>query len=390
MNLYRITILLVLSIFVGVSGDGITYVARASSPVTIESSNAIIVDTTVATPAVRELVRNLASEDEDLRGKSACELSSMGTEALPSLSYLMGRLGDTELVNPYTCRAIDSSNNMHWHMGGGDWRTVGELSALAIVSIIEETGDREIGDRLRGHLQHSEAEARANAAMALGFMSQRNAASAIRQRLTRDPNAKVREYAAHALAALNDTGSVDQLVRSLEDDAAKVRAASAWALGTMDHKESGEAILTALNAEQSPRAREKMAWSLGVVNHQDALNALADLLADISAEVREQAAWALGLLGKPAAVGPLASALEDAEVDVRERSAWALGIIGNRMAVPALMTALESDEAAEVRNESAWALGMIGDSSAESALVKATEDADDEVRKQAVWALSNL
>ena len=117
-------------------------------------------------------------------------------------------------------------------------------SSMAIVSIIRDTDNRELVPTLRDFLQHSEAEARANTALALGYLEVKDAAGGIRQRLTRDPSALVREFAAHALALLGDDRAVDQLIKSLKDDAGKVRSASAWALGSLDSAEGGRRFLS--------------------------------------------------------------------------------------------------------------------------------------------------
>ncbi|HEX6199439.1 MAG TPA: M56 family metallopeptidase, partial [Thermoanaerobaculia bacterium] len=92
-----------------------------------------------------------------------------------------------------------------------------------------------------------------------------------------------------------------------------------------------------------------------------------------------------------ASVAALVRALrEDADEEVRRTAAWALGQLEDRMATPALIQALRQDESVEVRRTAVWALGQIEDPAAAPALGEALEDADVEVRRTALWALGQI
>jgi HEAT repeat protein/beta-lactamase regulating signal transducer with metallopeptidase domain len=87
----------------------------------------------------------------------------------------------------------------------------------------------------------------------------------------------------------------------------------------------------------------------------------------------------------------LARALrEDADEEVRRTAAWALGQIEDPAATAALAEAVRGDASAEVRATAAWALGQIEDPAAASALGEALSDEDAEVRRTALWALGQI
>src|SRR5207244_2549880 len=95
-------------------------------------------------------------------------------------------------------------------------------------------------------------------------------------------------------------------------------------------------------------------------------------LADGSAEVRAAAAWALGSLEDAAGMGPLAQALQDPDPGTRAGAAWALGRLGApaRAQLPALIAHLEDPEES-VRWRVGDALGRIGADAAAVAPLRA-------------------
>ena len=86
------------------------------------------------------------------------------------------------------------------------------------------------------------------------------------------------------------------------------------------------------------------------------------------------------------ALQALIDALKDSDDQVRKQAAWALGMKGGHRAVDLLVAALK-DGSAEVRAEAAWALGMQGNDRAVEPLIAALKDSDAHVRSQAAWAL---
>jgi beta-lactamase regulating signal transducer with metallopeptidase domain len=86
------------------------------------------------------------------------------------------------------------------------------------------------------------------------------------------------------------------------------------------------------------------------------------------------------------AIRALIDALKDGDEQVRKQAAWALGMKGGRTAEEMLVAALK-DADAEVRAEAAWALGMQGSERSVEPLISALKDEFFRVRSQAAWAL---
>lgn len=86
---------------------------------------------------------------------------------------------------------------------------------------------------------------------------------------------------------------------------------------------------------------------------------LVDALKDPDPEVRQHLAQALAKLG-PVAMGPLTSALKDERVERRAGAAYCLGLIGlpARSALPELLNALD-DADNDVRRQAAFAISRI-------------------------------
>ncbi|HUF88874.1 MAG TPA: HEAT repeat domain-containing protein [Gemmatimonadota bacterium] len=205
-----------------------------------------------------------------------------------------------------------------------------------------------------------------------------------------DPDADVRETAAHALGGLDDPRAVDALVRALANDAdAGVRKMAAWALGEIESPRAVPALSQAVRNDASPDVRSMAAWALGEIESEEAVPALGAALRDSSVEVRRMAIWALGEIESEEAVPWLIPAVRDADVDVRRKAVWALGEIESEAAVDALAGAL-SDSDAEVRKTAAWAIGEIESVEAVPALAQALADDNAEVRKTAAWAIGEI
>lgn len=117
--------------------------------------------------------------------------------------------------------------------------------------------------------------------------------------------------------------------------------------------------------------------------------ALIARLEDEDARVREATALALGQLEDTGAVEPLTAALEDDEADVCVAVALALGELGDARGVEPLIAALE-DEDVGVRAAAAHALGLLGDARAVEPLGMALEDDDEFVASAAAAALEGI
>ncbi|NKB89379.1 MAG: hypothetical protein GKS06_14260 [Acidobacteria bacterium] len=211
-------------------------------------------------------------------------------------------------------------------------------------------------------------------------------------RLLQDPDVGMRKQAAHSLGMMENPAGVDALSAAVtNDESAPVRSQAAWALGMIESSEGVDALSAAVRNYASDSVRSQAAWALGMIEDPRGAPALGDLLASAtSASARGQAVWALGMIEDPAAVPPLLTALQDDSAEVRGQAAWALGMIESSDAVAGLVAILGTDPAVEVRSQAAWALGMIEDEGAVEALIDAVEDDSERVRKQALWAISQI
>jgi HEAT repeat protein len=103
------------------------------------------------------------------------------------------------------------------------------------------------------------------------------------------------------------------------------------------------------------------------------------------------AAWSLAeSSGNSAAVAALSSAIRsDANESVRKTAVWALGQVGDEYAVDPLVDVL-GDKSKEIRMRAAWSIGNLGPKQAPRALVMMLRDSDPEVRELTAWALYQI
>jgi hypothetical protein len=195
------------------------------------------------------------------------------------------------------------------------------------------------------------------------------------------------------------TGAQDEATRErvrqmmiglLADEDASIRSEAVHSLGMMEDERAVTALADTVVNDAATAVRSQAAWALGMIESDAAVGALVTALGDSATSVRSQAAWALGMIESDSAVDGLVGALQDDSASVRSQSAWALGMIESPNAVAGLVGVLLADEAASVRSQAAWALGMIEDESAVENLIDAVEDGDESVRKQALWAISQI
>jgi HEAT repeat protein len=295
----------------------------------------------------RARVEALRSPDALKRAAAAYELSRRPAEARAAVEALIGLLGDAALVDPNLYR-----KNERWWDDSKDF-TVGKEAARALTAVGSEAVEP-----LVAALTRTAAEARRNAAWALGAISDRRAVEPLMKTLGSDADARVREQAAWAAGALGDKRAVESLLAALKDPNADVREQAVWALGAIGDGRAVEGLSAALS-DTDPEVQEQAAWALGAVGDRGATDALGAALKTGAAGVRTQAAWALGAIGDRRGVSPLVAALSDAEARVREQAAWALGAIGDARAADALRAALRDNDKS-VREQARWALGIVG------------------------------
>jgi len=187
------------------------------------------------------------------------------------------------------------------------------------------------------------------------------------------------------------------LLEALEDRVPVVRRAAAIALGKSGEPKGLAPLLRAAAADPDRKVRQGACLGLGVLGAPDAVQFLADLLANERAERtdRSYAAAGLGMAAGEGAVRALRGLLEGAgrieNRDVRVLCAISLGTTGDASAVPALLGRLRGSESDPVvRAACVLALGKIGDRSALPSLIEALTTEAAIVRAAAARALGSV
>lgn len=190
----------------------------------------------------------------------------------------------------------------------------------------------------------------------------------------------------------------------LADPSPIVRVTATKAILSLDPDESAAALLPLLN-DKDEFVRREAAYALGLTRSRTATTSLTDrLLNDKDAGVRGAAAVALGRIGDENAVIALASILapqlsapaktkRKAETNefVLRAAAVALGQIKNRAGTPALIAALNNEKfPQDVRREAARSLGLIGDPAAIPALRSVSTSEDPFLARLAFESLRKL
>lgn len=232
------------------------------------------------------------------------------------------------------------------------------VAALVWAGILGGVAAQPVEEHVRD-LQSDVARVRQRAAAALGSEGDRSAVPALVEALD-DPEAAVRREAARALGSLKDARAVGPLVEALGDPEKNVRFYAAYALGEIKAPEAADALV----------------------------DALVDALADPEWCVRDQAAWALREIGDADLAGRLAAALTQEGTDV-PHVVWLLRHLGGSQAVAQLAGLLRHADA-EVRARAARTLGTFAPAEAVDPLLTALDDGDPRVRLAAIAALSKI
>ena len=226
-------------------------------------------------------------------------------------------------------------------------------------------------------LEKGDDAAKRKAAFALGKTGAQGAPAVpyLKNALSSEKNAKVREAAAFAL------GEIAQRVPEVGKDGDLVR------------------ILTTALKDNDPLVKRSALFALGSLasDAASARAAIEQALDDGRPEVRQSAAWALGRMGD-ASIPSLRKACRDGDNLVLRDAAASLALLDPelvRAAFPELTT-LAGHRDVEVRKQALAALvRSVGPEDAKSAAVygplqKALGDGDEEVRRNAAFALGNI
>jgi len=225
-----------------------------------------------------------------------------------------------------------------------------------------------------------------------------------RQRLN-SSDIEERREALVRLRALHHPHASRAAIAGLTDVAPVVRATAAASVVFLPADESAAALIPLLS-DKDEFVRQQTAYALGETRSRSAVADLVERLSDKMDSVRGAAAVALGEIADSGAVVALAGVLNrqaglpqkkgkktkpEQNPFVLRAAAHSLGQIRDRAATPALILVL-SDESAEddVRREAAWALGRIGDTSAVAALQQALTARDPYLAEAAQEALRRI
>jgi HEAT repeat protein len=245
--------------------------------------------------ALPELLRALASVQDQVRDGAVLALAGMGSVAWPALVLRLRdpsrrvRLGAARALAGGGWAPADARDAFAFSSALDDWDTVAAMGSAATPFLTEALADPHPGVR--------EAAART-----LGRSGDPGGVPPLRDLLARDPEEEVREAAAAALGLLADPRGVSTLREALSDRSHMVRAAAAAALGALGWRPESDAETAAhlLATAQWPALA-----GLGAV----AVPGLVRALGDDYYEVRRGAAEAL--LGLAPVARP---ALEQARV----------------------------------------------------------------------------
>jgi HEAT repeat protein len=289
-----------------------------------------------AGPALEELRKRLADENEDVRIAAARSIGSFGEAGGAAVGDLMARINTD--TGPVALAAADA---------------LAAIGGPAVPVLIK----------------------------ALADPSLRGLAFAVLERL--GPAAAP---AAHALS---------ELLVNLDEQTSTQAAITLGAIGP-DAKEAVPALLALVKSDQPERLRAAAVYALGQLKAKEALPDIERALGSAEPLLSMAAAHAVVSLEPEneklvaAAVPKLIAGLQSERPKVRAGIAKALGRLGARAAaaVPALRPLLEDPEPA-VRAEAAGALGQIGakDLDTVASLTKLLDDPAPLVRYSATFAL---
>jgi HEAT repeat protein len=228
-------------------------------------------------------------------------------------------------------------------------------------------------------------------------------------------------------------GCIDEVMKLVDHDSAKVRDVAGWWLGKRGVRSEVISVAQARFAGQDPVAARNAADVLGGMRDFTTVPALSAFLAKPLDEASGMAAaHALGEIGHPTGLTALKAAtgsslpgvrsaavaamrnlraplgksapadasailaqLSDADANVRAEAAMTAGYVRDAGAISTLVGLVQNDGSAAVRKAAAWAIGEIGshaavDGSATAALTAAQKDTDAFVRSVATGALGRL
>ncbi|GEM_PF-5318721 len=255
--------------------------------------------------------------------------------------------------------------------------------------IIGNFGMRNLSHLLRKPLEAGSDDEKIAAMISISRLGLEDMREMVERELRENENEKVRATAVNTLAAIGNENSAMLLLKSLEDDDARVRANAVEALeelfkkGYLSEKVLVDNLIKMLH-DSNNRVKANAAMVLWRVGGVGILRVLEDML--LTSEHmwhRASAAFALGETKSILAIGILEKAAKDPDSPVRRNVAKALGKIKDPACIEVLKI-LKDDPALDVLVEVANALGNIGGVQAFNLLVHLASHPDDRVSSAAI------
>jgi HEAT repeat protein len=199
--------------------------------------------------------------------------------------------------------------------------------------------------------------------------------------------------------------TMDWLIRLIQDDSGKVRAAATVALASFAHRsELGELsaaatqrvyaalLAAATDPEQPLDVRRRAVEGLGYfANSKEAQAEIGRAYAHPEVTVRESAILAMGRSMRPIWLPYIERELKSASPAMRYEAARAVGEQGEEgRPLLASLLPLVDDEDGEIATTAIWALGQVGGPSAKRVLQRLARSKDDARRTAANAALEEL
>lgn len=233
---------------------------------------------------------------------------------------------------------------------------------------------------------HGEGEAAARARERLDAIGQRSLQPLLDALLDADPDQQ--EAAVSMLGHLgNASAAVPLMAYASGEISPSQRARALLAAGQVGDERIVSDLVEILDSPPSPGAPEAAAFGLARIATPEAIEALRRHLNSSVMVVRALACVGLGRSGEAQYIEPLFERfLTDPSDQVRRAAVWALSQLGDEDVALRLVRALASAPS-EVRPAVAWALGALDERQARRELAAALFEEDQDIRQVAAWAL---
>ena len=328
------------------------------------------------TRAIKQIIRSLRNEDQNLSRMAFESLVNLGELAVPPLCEALGRysldvrkvitnvlisIGEPAVV-PLCLELLNGDNNVRMSaaLALGSIRDSRAVVPLCGVLSDADVWVRRFAVEALGRIAHGDAsealcaalvdrdgEVRSRVSKALTSIGKPSVEPLCRVMKNKSVNARI--TACHALGVIKDPCATDVLLRCIDNANPAIRTAATNALGNMCE---GRAVapLCGLLDDPDTAVRRAAARSLGMIGSDFAVKHLCDALADEHCDVRYAAAEALRILADVDAIVPLCGAIADLQETVRRKAAEALASIGEPavQSLCAIVGRKESREAAAV------------------------------------------